>query len=89
MTSQLTKPTQIVTKLGDTDYIIMGVKAGPKKIEEIREKDLDTVDEEGFFDLLRNGVPESKRRLMAAKAAEAEAEAEAEEPPKKKSKSKK
>lgn len=66
----------------DTDYIIMGTKAGPNKIAEIKEKDLETVDEEGFFDLLRDGVPDSKRARMAANAAADDAEA----PPKKKSK---
>ena len=38
------------------------------RLEEIKAKGLETIDEQGFFDLLRNGVPAAKRALMAEQA---------------------
>jgi len=59
---------KVVTKLDLADYIILGVKAGPKKLEEIEQKGLETLDEDGFFALLEEGVPQEKRDRMAEKA---------------------
>lgn len=56
------------------------MKAGPKKISEIQEKGLETLDEEAFYDLLQTGVSAEKRERMAAK------EDEAGPPPKKQKK---
>nr|POE92996.1 replication factor c subunit 1 [Quercus suber] len=69
----------ITKKLVDTDYVVLGVRAGQKKLDEIAEKDLDTITESDFFQLLKTGVSDDKRRKMRAKAA-------AEEPAKKKAK---
>lgn len=59
---------KVISKLEDTDYVILGVKAGEKKLDIIKSNDLETVDEDGFFDLLKNGVPQDKRDAMDAKA---------------------
>ena len=48
---------KITTKLEDSDYVILGVNAGPKKLEIIRAKELTTTDEEGFFKLLQGEKP--------------------------------
>lgn len=58
---------RIITKLEDTDYIILGAKAGPKKLEVIAEHGLETIDEDQFYEMLKTGVPEEKRQKMAAK----------------------
>ena len=55
----------IIKKLEDCDYIILGNKAGPKKIEEIQEKGLDTLSEPEFLEMLKTGVPEEKRAQIA------------------------
>jgi len=59
---------KVITKLEDTDYIVLGVKAGQKKLDEIEAKGLETVDEAGFYELLQNGIPDEKRERMEAKA---------------------
>ena len=71
----------VIKKLEETDYIILGTRAGQKKLDEIEDKGLETIDEDGFFEILKNGVPKEKRDRMAAKTA-----AETDEPPKKKAK---
>jgi BRCT domain type II-containing protein len=78
---------EVVTRLEDTDYIVVGLRAGPKKLQVINEMELETINEEEFFDLLKNGVSEEKRERMAARRAADEAEEEEDEapPPKKRS----
>ncbi|KAK5118601.1 hypothetical protein LTR85_008066 [Meristemomyces frigidus] len=52
----------------DTDYVFLGSQAGPKKLEIIEQYGLETVDEQGFQQLLKNGVPQEKRNRIAARA---------------------
>ena len=61
---------EVIKKLEDTDYIILGTKPGQKKIDEINEKGLETITEDEFFEMLKTGVPEGKRDRMAAAAEE-------------------
>ena len=88
MTRETSKATaekygaKVITKLEDTDYVILGTQPGPKKLETIEEHDLDTITEDEFFEILQNGVPQEKRDRIAQKAAESEAS----EPAKKKQK---
>lgn len=58
---------RIITKLEDTDYIILGARAGPKKLDTIAEHGLETIDEGQFYEMLKTGVPEEKRQRMAEK----------------------
>ena len=58
---------EVVSKLEDTDYIVVGLRAGPNKLREINEKELETIDEDEFLDILRNGVSKEKRQRMAAR----------------------
>ncbi|RYP05760.1 hypothetical protein DL764_003577 [Monosporascus ibericus] len=58
---------EVITKLEDTDYIVVGLRAGPKKLQEISEKELETISEEEFFQILENGVGREKRERMAAR----------------------
>lgn len=60
---------QVVSKLEDTDYIVLGTRAGPKKLQEINEKELETITEEEFFQILEKGVSKEKRDRMAARQA--------------------
>ncbi|KAH8680658.1 hypothetical protein BX600DRAFT_444879 [Xylariales sp. PMI_506] len=60
----ITYGAEVITKLEDTDYIVIGTRAGPKKLQEINEKELETISEEEFFDILVNGVPQEKRERM-------------------------
>lgn len=46
---------KVTTKLDDTDFIILGVKAGPKKLEEIEQKGLKTVTETEFNEMIQTG----------------------------------
>jgi BRCT domain type II-containing protein len=48
---------KITTKLEDADYIVLGARAGPKKIATIEEKGLRTIDEQGFHDILAGKKP--------------------------------
>lgn len=57
----------VVTKLEDTDYIVIGIRAGPKKLQTINELELETISEEEFFDILENGLSQDKRERMANK----------------------
>ncbi|KAK6846325.1 hypothetical protein PG989_013884 [Apiospora arundinis] len=76
----ITYGAQVITKLEDTDYIVLGTRAGPKKLQEINEKELETITEEEFFQILENGVPQEKRDRMAARqAADEDEEPEEEE----------
>lgn len=54
----------VVTKLEDTDYIVLGDRAGPKKLQVINELELETITEDEFFDILENGVSAEKRERM-------------------------
>lgn len=38
-----------VTKLAESDYVVLGNKPGPKKLEEINEGGLTTMTEDEFF----------------------------------------
>lgn len=49
--------------------MILGTKAGAKKLEEIKSHDLETLNEGEFFDMLQNGVSAEKRQQMDAKEA--------------------
>jgi NAD-dependent DNA ligase len=57
----ITYGADVITKLEDTDYIVIGTRAGPKKLQEINEKELETISEEEFFQILENGIPKEKR----------------------------
>ncbi|CEJ91526.1 hypothetical protein VHEMI07229 [[Torrubiella] hemipterigena] len=57
----------VVTKLEDTDYIVLGFRAGPKKLETINELELETITEQQFFDILEGGLSEEKKERMANK----------------------
>ncbi|KAJ3474521.1 hypothetical protein NLG97_g9809 [Lecanicillium saksenae] len=71
----------VVTKLEDTDYIVLGDRAGPKKLQVINELELETITEEEFFEILENGVSEEKRERMENKR-KADEEEEPERPAK-------
>lgn len=71
----------VVTKLEDTDYIVLGDRAGPKKLQVINELELETITEEEFFDILENGVSKEKRQRMENKR-KADEEEEPERPAK-------
>ena len=70
---------EVVTKLEDTDYIVVGLRAGPKKLQEINEKELETINEDEFFHILENGVSKEKRQRMAARRRADEEAREAQE----------
>ena len=58
----------MISKLEDTDFVILGNRPGQKKLDIISEHDLATITEAEFFDMLKNGVPKQKREQVAAKA---------------------
>ncbi|KAI9172650.1 brct domain containing protein [Paramyrothecium foliicola] len=66
---------EVVTKLEDTDYIVTGQRIGPKKAQVINELELETINEQEFFDILENGVSDEKRERMANKRKADEEEA--------------
>ncbi|KAK7751106.1 hypothetical protein SLS62_006935 [Diatrype stigma] len=71
---------EVVTKLEETDYVVVGLRAGPKKLREINEKELETISEEEFFHILEHGVsPEKRKRMAARRRAEEEEGGEGEE----------
>ncbi|KAH8890632.1 hypothetical protein GQ53DRAFT_794665 [Thozetella sp. PMI_491] len=76
---------EVVTKLEDTDYIVVGLRAGPKKLQVINELELETISEEEFFDILEHGVSKDKRARMAnkRKADDEEEPEESQEKPRK------
>lgn len=51
------------TKLDQTDYIVLGLKAGQKKLDEIEEKGLKTINEEEFKEMLGEAPPSKKRKV--------------------------
>ena len=51
------------------DYVVLGVKAGPKKLEEIENSNLKTLDEQQFKDMVANGPPGAKSKAKGASAA--------------------
>ena len=65
----------VVTKLEDTDYIVIGQRAGPKKLQTINELELETISEEEFFDILENGVSKDKKERITNKRRADEEEA--------------
>ena len=55
---------EIVNKLEDTDWIVMGTRPGDKKVKEIKEKGLKTMLEEDFLEMIKgNGEPEESAEL--------------------------
>lgn len=56
---------EVITKLEDTDYIVIGTRAGPAKLKKINELELETISEEEFFQILENGVPQEKKDRVA------------------------
>lgn len=54
---------RIVKKLEDTDYVILGTKPGPKKVEEIEEKKLKTLTEAEFFEMMGAEPPSKKQKV--------------------------
>lgn len=55
---------EVISKLEDTDYIVIGTRAGPAKLKKINELELETISEEEFFQILERGVPEEKKQRM-------------------------
>ncbi|KAI9723748.1 MAG: hypothetical protein M1812_001048 [Candelaria pacifica] len=48
---------RVISKLEDADYVVLGIQAGPKKLQTIKSKNLPTINEEGFFKLLQGDKP--------------------------------
>jgi BRCT domain type II-containing protein len=46
---------EIVNKLEDTNWIVLGTRPGAKKVQEIKEKDLNTMSEDQFFEMVKGG----------------------------------
>jgi BRCT domain type II-containing protein len=46
---------EIVKKLEDTDWIILGTRPGDNKVKEINEKGLKTMSEDDFFEMVKGG----------------------------------
>ena len=61
-----------MAKIQECDFVVLGTRAGQKKIDEINKHGIDTIDENAFLDMIENGVPEKYRRKGAGKGAEAE-----------------
>ena len=57
----------IISNLEKTDYIVLGANCGPKKLETIRAKNLTTITEEGFFQLLEGKQPTTETAKDLAK----------------------
>ncbi|KAH8201295.1 hypothetical protein TruAng_004539 [Truncatella angustata] len=55
---------EVISKLEDTDYIVIGTRAGPAKLKKINELELETISEEEFFQILENGLSGEKRTRM-------------------------
>lgn len=59
---------EVVSKLEDTDYVVLGDRAGPKKLQVINELELETITEGEFFGMLKaGGVGDAKRQRVANK----------------------
>ncbi|EME47536.1 hypothetical protein DOTSEDRAFT_41929 [Dothistroma septosporum NZE10] len=54
---------KVVKKLEDTDYVILGVKPGPKKLKEIEEKKPKTITEAEFLEMLGAEPPSKKQKV--------------------------
>lgn len=52
----------IVKKLTDTDYVVLGAKPGPKKVDEIRENGLKTLSETEFYGMLKDPAQAKKKQ---------------------------
>ncbi|KAF2156577.1 hypothetical protein K461DRAFT_263612 [Myriangium duriaei CBS 260.36] len=46
----------------EPDLVVIGVRAGPKKVDEIKEKGLETVDQAGFYRMIKEGRGKGKQR---------------------------
>lgn len=46
--------------MDETDFVVLGTRAGEKKLDEIAEKDLSTITEDEFFEKI--GARPSKKR---------------------------
>ncbi|GAM89048.1 hypothetical protein ANO11243_070820 [Dothideomycetidae sp. 11243] len=55
------------------DLVVLGVKAGPKKVDEIKEKGVRTVDQKGFYALILEGGKKTGKKRGASSAAEGKA----------------
>ena len=75
----------VVKKLEDTDYIVLGFRPGPAKLKIINELELETITEQEFFDILEDGLSEDKKERMENKR-KADEEEEPESPAPKKRK---
>lgn len=75
----------VVKKLEDTDYIVLGFRPGPAKLKIINELELETITEQEFFDILEDGLSEDKKMRMENKR-KADEEEEPESPAPKKRK---
>ncbi|KAF3020253.1 hypothetical protein E8E14_012433 [Neopestalotiopsis sp. 37M] len=66
---------QLTRKLADADYVVVGTRAGPKKLEEISNLGLKTIDEQQFLALLGNEDSEPlPAKAKAPKPAQTKAE---------------
>ena len=61
------------------DYVVLGVKAGPKKLDQIKEWKLKTLDQKGLYDLIKDSSSAGGAKKRAAEPA---AKAEAKKPAK-------
>ncbi|TVY42692.1 Replication factor C subunit [Lachnellula subtilissima] len=48
---------------GKTSYVVLGNDAGPKKLEQIEQHNIDTLDEDALIELLEGGGASSKRSV--------------------------
>ena len=58
----------VITNLEKTDYIVLGTNCGPKKLDTIKEKNLTTISEEAFFQLLEGKKPNTESQDKLDKA---------------------
>lgn len=75
-------PASLVTGApsGKTSYVIVGDNAGPSKLKKIKERNIPTLDEDGFLDLIRSRgsgeLTETQAKAKAKKEQEIQAQAE-------------
>ncbi|KAK4975713.1 replication factor C subunit 1 [Elasticomyces elasticus] len=48
------------------DYVVLGVKAGPKKLDQIRDLGLETIDQAGLYELIRTKPAKGAKREAEA-----------------------
>lgn len=53
------------------DYVVLGVKAGPKKLEQIKEMDIITINQKGLYDLISSSSTTGSKRAADAPAGKA------------------